>query len=69
MGTNKKFVPLYNEAVEAPVVEPIVEEVTAEVQAEAPVEVREEVSEVPAMQDEPAITVEEVKEGEENANS
>jgi large subunit ribosomal protein L3 len=71
MGTNKKFVPLYSEAVDEPVAEPV----AAETVVEAPAEVKEEVSEVPAMQDEPAVpaTVEEAqkeeKTGDENANS
>jgi large subunit ribosomal protein L3 len=79
MGTNKKFVPLYKEAVDEPVVEPVATEVTVEAPIEAPAEVKEEVSEVPAMQDEPAApaTVEEAqneektetKIGEANANS
>lgn len=65
MGTNKKFVPLYTEKVDEPVVE--------EAQTETPAEVKEEVSEAQPMQDESAVTIEEqkaeVKEGEENANS
>ena len=69
-GVNKKFVPLYSETTAEPVTETIAEEVKAEeVQAEAPAEVKIEASEVAPMQDEPATTVEEVKEGEENANS
>ena len=71
MGVNKKFVPLYKEAVDESVAEPAVETVAAEAQVEAPIEVQAAVSEVPALQDEPAVTIEEektaVKIGEENA--
>lgn len=71
MGVNKKFVPLYSEVVEEPVVKPAVEAVATETQVEAPIEVQVEVSEVPALQDEPAVTIEEektaVKIGEANA--
>jgi large subunit ribosomal protein L3 len=84
MGTNKKFVPLYSEAVAKPVAEAPVEEaqaevvkelVTEEMPVETPAEVKEEASEVPAMQDEPAApaTVEEAQKeekiGDENANN
>ncbi len=66
MGTNKKFVPLYREATEEPVVEPVVEETTVEAQAAAVVE------ETPVAEEKPTEEVqskEEVKIGEENANN
>jgi large subunit ribosomal protein L3 len=90
MGVNKKFVPLYKEVVDEPIVEPVVEEVAVaeeapiEASVETPAEV-EVVTETPAVVEEtvaaeevapvaepvPIETTagEEVKEGEENANS
>jgi large subunit ribosomal protein L3 len=85
MGVNKKFIPLYKEIVDEPVVEPVAEAVAAV--AEAPVEAQveavtaevsvqeAEVSEAPVAVEESVVAeevtpvVEEVKEGEENANS
>ncbi len=63
MGTNKKFVPLYREIVEEPVIEPAVEETAeavTEVESEAPASVGateavvEVQSETPAAEEKPA---------------
>ncbi len=79
VGKNKKAVPLYKEVVEEPVVEetveaPVVEEVAVEAEEPVAVETLAEetpVTEVTTSEEAPAVeeVKEEVKEGEENANS
>jgi large subunit ribosomal protein L3 len=74
MGTNKKFVPLYKEVTEEPVVETATEEVPVKAQAEAEPEVAAVAVVQPETQAESQVTAEEkptetVKTGEENANS